>query len=147
MSKTVKGISQNSTVNTVCPPTSKRTIQYNIEHKHMVFDYLFNQEKTNAQTQVGDELQSFMDQRKWEREVFDSLLKQWLMHSGLGEIMMEQMEDYLHQCGLEEWPEQFDHYNVRFDPDSIPEHREIKEYVNSKSSEKFCQTDFPKISI
>lgn len=86
---------------------------------------LFGSKKTESEREVEE----FQDRRKHERIVFESALKEWLLKSGLADVMMKQMAPYAEQCGIEPWPNQFNHYTrIDFDP-RRQDHREIAERI------------------
>lgn len=87
---------------------------------------LFNSEKTKKQR----ELEQFLAERKHERNVFEAALKQWVLQSGLGPVILDQTEQYAIDCGLQDgWGEQLEMYDRdRFDLRN-PKHKAIYEYV------------------
>lgn len=86
------------------------------------------------ETETEKELREFTNQRQYEREVFNSALRNWLLKSGLGPIMMEQMEEFAHQAGLDGWPEQFEMYDRDFTPRN-PQHKEILDHIHDRVDE------------
>lgn len=88
---------------------------------------LFGGEKSETEREVEE----FTARRKREREVFDAALREWLLLSGLGPIMLKQTEDYARKAGLDGWPEQFDRFRREFDPRN-PQHVEILDYIREQ---------------
>jgi hypothetical protein len=88
--------------------------------------------------EANEEYQEFRRRREWERDVWDSAVKHWLLHSGLAPVMIEQTrQDYGSLEGVEEWPpEQMEHYaQMEFD-ERRDDHARIKEYVNQSKEER-----------
>lgn len=80
-----------------------------------------------GETETERELREFCEQRKYERDVFESALKNWLLGSGLGDIMMDQTEGFARQAGLDGWPDHLNMYrDVEFDA-RRSDHRDITE--------------------
>ena len=85
----------------------------------------------NKETDTERQLRELRQQRKWEREVFETAMREWLLHSGLAPVMIEQTREKFGDLeGIEQWPpEQHEHYmTVDFDP-RREDHNEIKRFV------------------
>lgn len=85
------------------------------------------------------ELEKELDEKRFrmdhEREMFESAERDWLLKSGLVEIMIEQTEEWAAHCGLDSWDDAL--ANIRttgldFDP-RRPEHRRILEHLIGQS--------------
>ena len=90
---------------------------------------------TAKKSETEKEFEEFSQKRKWEREVFDSAVKEWVLKSGLAPIMIEQTRgEYGTLDGIEKWPpKQHEHYlTIEFD-ERNPQHREILDHIESES--------------
>lgn len=88
-------------------------------------------------TDTEREYREFKQRREWERDVFDTAVKEWVLQSGLAPIMLEQTRaEYGSLDGIEEWPPaQHGHYeSIEFDP-RREDHREILEYVRERADD------------
>ena len=95
-----------------------------------MFDALFG-----GKTETEKELKEKRARVDHEREMFESAQNDWLLKSGLVELMVGQTEEWAVHCGLDSWDDA--RANLRttgldFDP-RRPHHRRILEYLIEQS--------------
>lgn len=95
-----------------------------------MFDNLFG-----GKTEMEKELEEKRARVEYERKMFESAQNDWLLKSGLVELMVEQTDEWAAHGGLDSWDDALANLRTTgldFDP-RRPHHRRILEYLIEQS--------------
>ena len=95
-----------------------------------MFDALFG-----GKTETEKEIEEKRARMEYEREMFEAAQDDWLLTSGLVELMVEQTDSWAAHCGLDSWDDTLANLRTTgldFDP-RRPEHRRVLEYLIEQS--------------